>query len=64
MNKEDAVPVYSIKCQPAITKNEILWFASTWMDLAYNMISEIKQKNTKTIWFHLYVESKVTHDQI
>lgn len=42
MNKENAVPVYSIKCQPAITMkfHDLL---QQWMDLAYNLISEIKQ---------------------
>ena len=39
-------------------KNEILSFATTWMDLEIIMLSEISQRMTNTVCFHLYVESK------
>ena len=39
----------------AIKKNEILPFATMWMDLESIMPSEIK---TNAIWYHLHVESK------
>ena len=42
----------------AIKKNEILPFASTWMNLEGITLSEISQAETNTVWFHLYVESK------
>ena len=37
-------------------KNEILPFATTWMNLKDIMLSEISQQKTNTI-YHLYVES-------
>ena len=48
-----------------IKKNEILPFVTTWMDLMQREISvkgiiqsEISQRKTNTIQFHLYVEYK------
>ena len=37
-------------------KNEILPFATTWMNLKDIMLSEISQQKTNSI-YHLYVES-------
>ena len=42
----------------ALKKNEILLSATTWLGLEDIMLSEICQKETNTIWFYLYVESK------
>ena len=42
----------------AIKKNETLPFAAMWMDLEGIMLSEISQRKTNTVWYHLYVESK------
>ena len=42
----------------AIRKNEILSFASTWMDLEGITLSEISHTKTNTVRYHLYVESK------
>ena len=39
-------------------KNEILSFETTWMDLEGTMLSEISQRRTNTVCYHLYVESK------
>ena len=39
-------------------KNEILPFATTWMDLEGIRLSEISQTKTNTVCYHLYVESK------
>ena len=36
-------------------KNEILWFMLTWMNLEGFMLSEISQRETNNVWFHLYV---------
>ena len=43
-----------------VIKNEILPFATTWIDLKGIMLSEINQKKEDTVWSHLYVESKKT----
>ena len=32
-------------------------FTATWMDLENIMLSEISQRKTNTVCFHLYVES-------
>ena len=42
----------------AINKNEILPFATTWMDLEGIMLSEISQRKSNTLCYHLHVESK------
>ena len=39
-------------------KNEILPFATTWMDPEDIKLSEISQTETNTILFHSYMESK------
>ena len=39
-------------------KNEILLFATTWIDLEGIILSEISQRKTNTICYHFYVESK------
>ena len=33
-------------------------FAATWMDIDIIILSEISQRKTNIIWYHLYVESK------
>ena len=40
-------------------KNEILPFVTAWIELEDIMLSEISQRKTKTVCFHLYVESKI-----
>ena len=39
-------------------KNEILPFMTAWIELEDIMLSEISQRKTNTVCFHLYVESK------
>ena len=43
----------------AIKKNEIMSFATTWMDLEIIILSEISQTKKETIIYHLYMESKI-----
>ena len=43
----------------AIEKNEIMSFATTWMDPEMTILSEISQAKKKTIIYHLYMESKI-----
>ena len=42
----------------AIKKNEILPFATMWMELEGIMLSEISQRKTKTIGLHSYEDFK------
>ena len=42
----------------AIKKNEMLSFVATWMNSEIIIPSEVRQKKTNSIWYHLYVESK------
>ena len=44
-----------------IKKNEIMFFATTWMDPEMIILSEISQTKKKTIIYHLYMESKIWH---
>ena len=59
MDKEDVmcVCVTHMKHYSAIRK-EILSFMTTWMELKGNMLNEISQGKTNTVWSHLYIESK------
>ena len=50
--------LYTISTNSAIKKNEILPFSTTWKDIKGIMLSEIRRRNTISLWFHLYVESK------
>ena len=36
-------------------------FAATWVDLEIVILSEVRQRKTNTIWYHLYVESKESY---
>ena len=42
----------------AVTENEILPCAATWMDLEGNSLSKIRQPEKDTEWYCLYVEAK------
>ena len=39
-------------------KNEIMPPAATWMDLESIRLSEVIQRKTNIMWYHLYVKSK------
>ena len=43
MDKEDVVNIYTMESYSTIKKNEILPFATTWMDLEGIILSEIGQ---------------------
>ena len=36
-------------------------FAVTWMQLEILTSSEVKKRTINTVWYHLYVESKIWH---
>ena len=42
----------------AIIKNEIMPFTATWTDLEIIILSEISQRKTRYMVYHLYVKSK------
>ena len=50
--------IYTMEEYPAMKKNEILPLAAMWMDLENIILSEIGQRKTNNIWYHLYVESR------
>ena len=50
--------IHTMEYYSAIKKNEIMPFATTWMDLEIFILSELNQTKTNIIWYHLYAESK------
>ena len=62
MDKENVVYIYTMEHDWAIKKNEILSFATTWMDLEGRHYAKWNKSDRKTItiWYHLYVGSKKT----
>ena len=44
MDKEDVVYIYAMEYYSAIKKNEMLLFATTWMELEGIMLSKISQR--------------------
>ena len=51
--------IYTIEYYSAIKRNEIMTLSATWRQLGIIILSEVSQKETDTIWFQLYVESKL-----
>ncbi|KAF0884905.1 LORF2 protein, partial [Crocuta crocuta] len=51
--------MYIMEYYLAIRKNEILPFASTWVELECIMLSEISQRKTNIIRLHSYMEFKI-----
>ena len=47
MYKENVVYIYTVEYYSAIEKNEILPFATLWMELEGIMLSEISQRKDK-----------------
>ena len=45
----------------ATRKNEMMAFATTWMDLEIIIPNEVIHKEKGDIWYHLYVESTIGH---
>ena len=43
MDKEDVIYIYTVEYYSAIKKNEIMPFATTWMDLEITILSEASQ---------------------
>ena len=50
--------IYTTEYYTAIKKNEIMPFAAPWLDLEIIILSEVSQRKTNIIWYHLYMESK------
>ena len=49
MDKDDVVYIYTMGDYSAIKKNEILLFATTWMELEGIMLNKINQRKTDII---------------
>ena len=49
MDKEAVVYIYATEYYAAIKRNEILPFATTWMELECIMLSEVSQVEKETI---------------
>ena len=58
MDKEDVVYIYIVEYYSAIKKNDIVPFATTWIDLEIITLSKISKKEKDKISqrYHLCVE--------
>ena len=50
--------IYTMEYYSIIKKNEIMPFATTWMDLETVILSEVSHRRRNIVWHSLYVESK------
>ena len=50
--------LYTMEYYSAIKKDEIMPFAATWMDLESAIVSEVRQRRSNIVRYHLFVESK------
>ena len=53
--------IYPLKYCSAMKKNKLIPFAATLIQLQIIILSEVSQKETNTIWYHLCVECKIWH---
>ena len=53
--------IYTMEYYSAIKKKKIMPLAAIWMDLEIIILSEVSQRKTNTIWYHLHVASKMWH---
>ena len=51
--------IHTTEYYSTIKKNEMMPFVATQMDLETITLSELREKNTDFICYHLYVESKI-----
>ena len=51
--------IYTKESYSAMKKSEIMPFGAIWMGLEIIILSEVRQRETNTIRYHLYVESKI-----
>ena len=50
--------VYTMDDDSAMEKNDILPFAATWVDVEGIMLSELSQRKTNTVCYHLCIKFK------
>ena len=53
--------MYTMEYYSAIKKNEIIPFATAWVELEIIILSEVSQTKTNIICYHLYVKSNEKH---
>ena len=60
MDKEDVIYIFHSRMEhySVIRNNKILPFVATWMNMEGIMLSEISQRKTNTVRYHLYVKSE------
>ena len=58
MNGQRRRGIYTMEYRSAMVKNEIMPFATTWIELEGIRLSEVRERTINTVWSHLYVTSK------
>ena len=64
VDKEGVVYIHSGIVLSYKKKNQIMPFAATWMNLEIIIVSEVRQRKTNTIGYHMYVESNMTQTDV
>ena len=62
MDKEDVVYIYTMEYYSETRKNEILSFATTWMELEGIMLSEIRERQKSYDFTHMRTSSDKTDE--
>ena len=61
MDKEDMVHIYN-GILLSHKNSKMMPFAATWMNLEITILTKkVQKRKTNTMWYHLYVESKIWH---
>ena len=60
MGKEDVMYIYTMEYYSAIKNNEILPFATTWMELEGIMLSEIRERQISYDFTHMRALRHIT----
>ena len=63
MGKKKMQYGHTMEYYSVMRKEDVLPFVTARMDLEHMMLSEVSQRKTRTVWYHLSVESQEVRPQ-